>query len=112
MATDQTVPAEPARTIDITSQWDGVWASVTAGAPGISNALTFVAGFVAIFAFLQWIWRSSKGNRDNKSLLWGIGMACLLAVPSVIIPIALGVIELVCNVVLGVASGAAGEAGV
>lgn len=105
-------PAQAANTVDFTSPWEGLWASLTNGSPGIASALAYAAGIIALVTFIQWVWRSSRGNRDNKSLLWGLGIACILAVPGVVIPLALGVLELVANTFLGLATGAAGQAGV
>ena len=111
--TEGTAPvAAPDAKVDFTSSWDGLWVSLTSGSPGIASALAYIAGIVALVTFVQWIWRSSKGNRDNKSLLWGLGIACILAAPGVVIPIALGVLQLIANTFLGLAAGAASGAGV
>ena len=65
--------------------------------------LTAIGVVLVVFAIIRWLWdRRRSGFQGNHSgLLWTFGVGAVLAAPDVVIPLLLGLADLVTNAVIG-----------
>ena len=93
-----------AASVNFQSGWSTVWKSVS-GAVGaqLTTLLTAIGVVLVVFAIIRWLWdRRRSGFQGNHSgLLWTIGVGAVLAAPDVIIPLLLGLADLITNAVVG-----------
>ena len=89
-----------AASVNFQSGWSTVWNSVS-GAVG--TQLTAIGVVLVVFAIIRWLWdRRRSGFQGNHSgLLWTFGVGAVLAAPDVVIPLLLGLADLVTNAVIG-----------
>lgn len=112
MFTAETVPAiEASESIELTSQWGAIWGSLTSGVSNLDMILNLVAGIIVVVTLVRMIMRKAGGG-PIKPLLWWLVIAGALAAPSLIIPLALGVLQLLMNLGLGALQSVSDLAGI
>ena len=93
-----------AASVNFQSGWSTVWKSVS-GAVGaqLTTLLTAIGVVLVVFAIIRWLWdRRRSGFQGNHSgLLWTFGVGAVLAAPDVVIPLLLGLADLITNAVIG-----------
>ena len=93
-----------AASVNFQSGWSTVWKSVS-GAVGaqLTTLLTAIGVVLVVFAIIRWLWdRRRSGFQGNHSgLLWTFGVGAVLAAPDVVIPLLLGLADVVTNAVIG-----------
>jgi len=90
--------------VNFQSGWGTVWNSVTAAVgTQLTTLLTAVGVVLVVFAIVKWLWdrRRSGFQGNHSSLLWTFGVGAVLAAPDVIIPLLLGLADLITNAVVG-----------
>ncbi|MCC3292523.1 hypothetical protein [Arthrobacter sp. zg-Y1110] len=102
-------PASPDGKIDLARGWDAAWASLTNGYPGLGSALAFVGVAIVVLSLMQWAWASRRGRGQGQAArpVWGaMIIGSLLTAPTVIVPLLLGVLSTVINIVISLFRGA------
>jgi hypothetical protein len=101
-------PQEPpmlaAASVNFQSGWNTVWNSVTAAVGTQLTTLMTAFGVVLVaFAIIRWLWdrRRSGFQGNHSSLLWTFGIGAVLAAPEAIMPLLLGLADLITNAVVG-----------
>lgn len=99
--------------ISIADKWDDLWGTVEAAAPNLTNVLSFVGIALAVWAVVKWIMDSRNGGagRASKPMTGMLVFALLLTAPGIVVPIALSIIDIIINLVLGLVGGAVGVDG-
>jgi hypothetical protein len=93
-----------AASVNFQSGWSTVWNSVTAAAGSqLTTLMTALGVVLVVFAIVKWLWdRRRSGFQGNHSgLLWTFGVGAVLAAPDVIIPLLLGLADLITNAAVG-----------
>ena len=69
----------------------------------LTTLLTSIGMVLVAFAIIRWLWdRRRSGFQGNHSdPMWTFGVGAVLAAPDVIIPLLLGLADLVTNTVVG-----------
>ena len=62
---------------------------------------------LVVFAIIRWLWdcRRSGFQGNHAGLLWTFGVGAVLAAPDVVIPLLLGLADLITNAVIGLFGG-------
>ena len=93
-----------AASVDFQSGWNTVWNSVTAAVgTQLTTLMTALGVVLVVFAIVKWLWdRRRSGFQGNHSgLLWTFGVGAVLAAPEAIMPLLLGLADLVTNAAVG-----------
>ncbi|MGK3708556.1 hypothetical protein [Arthrobacter sp. IK3] len=105
------LPEAPEGKIDLTRGWDAAWASLTDGYPGLGSTLAFIGVAIVVLALFQWAWAARRGRGQGQAAkpVWGVMViGSLLTAPTVIIPLLLGILSTVINIVFSLFRGAFG----
>lgn len=105
------LPDSPDGRIDLTRGWDATWLSLTEGFPGLGRTLAFVGVAIVVLSLVQWAWASRRGRGQGQAArpVWGaLIIGSLLTAPTVIVPLLLGVLSTLINIVISLFSTAAG----
>ncbi|MCC3299798.1 hypothetical protein [Arthrobacter caoxuetaonis] len=105
------LPETPADKIDLGRGWDAAWASLTDGYPGLGSTLAFVGVAVVVLSLMQWAWAARRGRAQGQAAkpVWGaLIIGSLLTAPTVIVPLLLGVLSTLINIVISLFRGAVG----
>lgn len=106
-----TLPAAPADKIDLGRGWDAAWASLTDGYPGLGSTLAFIGVAIVVLSLIQWAWAARRGRGQGQAAkpVWGaLIIGSLLTAPTVIVPLLLGILSTLINIVLSLFRGAVG----
>jgi hypothetical protein len=93
-----------AASVNFQSGWNTVWNSVTAAVgTQLTTLMTAFGVVLVVFAIIRWLWdRRRSGFQGNHSgLLWTFGIGAVLAAPEAIMPLLLGLADLITNAVVG-----------
>lgn len=101
--------AVPAASVNLRGSWTKFWQAIEGAYPGLGAALGVIGMIIVLGAVAKFLWDRRRGG-GSASPLWGaILIGALLAAPTVIMPIALTIIDWIANMglaVLKVATGA------
>lgn len=88
--------------IDLTSGWNNLWGAISGVSPEFWMAMTMIGVGLIIFATAKWAFEkyTGRGGQGGKTIMWALVVGCLLAAPAVLIPLVLGVFELIISLVL------------
>lgn len=97
--------------VELTSQWASIWGSLTADVPNLGSILGLIAGAIVVVTLFRMVSRKAGGG-NVKVLMWWLLIAAVLAAPGMIIPMALALVQLVMNLIVGGFQSVIGLAGV
>ena len=88
--------------VDLTSGWNKLWSAISGVAPEFWVALTMIGVGLIIFATGKWALEkyTGRGGQGGKTIMWALVVGCLLAAPAVLIPLMLGIFELIISLVV------------
>lgn len=98
--------------VNLHSGWATFWGAITAGFPGITTLMTVIGVALVVFALLKWAWdrRRGGGMGQGSQPLWGALIpGSILAAPSVLFPLLLGLLDWVANIAIQLAKTATGS---
>lgn len=88
--------------MDLVSGWNSLWAAISGGNPKLNTVLAAIGAGIIVFALIKWFIDKRRGGGVSQGLPWAyLGLGGIFAAPTLIIPIALGIIALILNVVVG-----------
>lgn len=89
--------------VDISGQWGKLWGAITSAAPSLSGILSAVGALLVIAALIMWIIkrRTQRGMGDMTAVWGALIIGAVFLAPAVVIPLALTLIDLVVNIVVG-----------
>jgi len=89
--------------ISLKAGWGTVWAAVQ-GAVGtqLTTLMTGVGVILVVGSALKWLWerRRSGMQGGHSNLVWTTAFGMVLAGPNILIPVLLGLIDTVANIVI------------
>lgn len=86
--------------IDLTGAWSKVWSSF-GGNSNFWLALAMLGVVFVAWGIAQFIWEKRRGSGGNtSSLVWKVVLGCLLAGPNLVIPIVLGIFDVLANLIV------------
>ncbi|MCU6481953.1 hypothetical protein [Arthrobacter sp. A2-55] len=97
--------------IDLQAGWNDLWTSVTTGYPGIGHTMAIIGVGIAVLSLLKWSWNARHGRGHGaaaRPVLGGLIIGAILAAPAVVIPLLLGVLSVVANIVVSLVVKASG----
>lgn len=96
--------------VSFAGEWDRVWQTIEASAPGLDGTLKFVAAIIVAWVIIRWIKDSRNGGagQKSKSIWMPLLGAAVLAAPGLLIPVFLTIADILVNLALGLVGGAAG----
>lgn len=84
--------------VNFGASWSKVWGAVTAGFPGVDLMLTSIGMILVVFALCKYAWDRRRGG-GNASPLWNtLIIGALLLLPTVVIPLVLGLLSGIANI--------------
>lgn len=87
----------------LSETFDTLWAKIAPDASmtiGLNVIALIIAGVVGIKYWIEW--KRSKGN--TKEFAIGLSLAALVALPGVVLPILLSILDVIINIIIAIAS--------
>lgn len=88
--------------VDFKSGWSGFWNAVTSSWPKLATALTVIGLVLLIWSLIRYAWLKRKGQGNTNDLVFTTIVGAIFAGPQVILPLALGIFDLIINLLVGV----------
>jgi TRAP-type C4-dicarboxylate transport system permease small subunit len=95
-------PMADGTTLDLKGGWDNLMSKLPASFNSILDLTTLVAVIIMVGAFAMWGWEKRKGQgggQGSSKLLWTGFAAMMLAIPKVVFPAVLYVVDIIGNIV-------------
>lgn len=93
-----------ANTAGATSNLKGTWTTLWAQISGpMAEPLKYAGWFGAallVYSIVKFVWSKRRGGARPTEIVWTTAIGAILTLPNVIIPVLLGFIDLIVNVVL------------
>lgn len=88
--------------VDLAGGWNNVWGVIKGALGGFAGLLTAVGVIVVVAALVKWLWdkRRGGGGGGSAAVGWAIAVGSVLAAPGLIIPLILGIFDVVANAVI------------
>lgn len=114
--TDLPVITEAASNVNLRGSWTTFWTTISGALQGVSGVFTMltIAGFaiiiISLFKFL-YDKRKSQGaggiaGQQAKPIWWALALGGLLIAPDVLVPLFLGIFDIVINLVINIGTNA------
>ncbi|KAB1646173.1 hypothetical protein F8O06_05255 [Pseudoclavibacter sp. CFCC 14310] len=113
---DLPIVTDAASNINLQSKWGTFWGSVSSALSGVSGVMTMITivGFIMIVLSLgKFLYekRKSQGaggiaGQQAKPIWWALALGGLLIAPEVLVPIFLGVFDILINLVINLGNSA------
>ena len=97
--------------------WENIWGTIEANLGGYQALLETVATLILVGAIIKYFWDKRKGgggyggSGQNSTVIWTMAVAAMIALPGVILPLVLGVVDVLVNFGIDLVSGSSGEGG-
>ncbi len=90
--------------VNLAAGWAKVWGVVQGALGGVAGLLTAVGVILVVAALVKFLWdkRRGGGGQGSSAVLWAIVVGSVLAAPGLIIPLLLGVTDVVANAIVGI----------
>jgi hypothetical protein len=87
--------------LDLKGAWTSLWSAINTGTfASIMTLLTWAGVILVVFAVLKWLWDKRRGGGGNsQSLIWTSVLGGALAAPNLLLPIVLGLIDMLVNTI-------------
>jgi hypothetical protein len=85
-------------------KWSDVWDPISSAFDGGIKLLAIIGVCLAVFAILKWVWdRRKGGGGGGQGLIWMMLIGATLAVPDIILPMILQLIDWIIEAVIALA---------
>ena len=90
--------------VDLKGGWAKVWSAIGTALGNLAGLLTAFGVIIVVFAVLKWLWdkRRGGGGQGNSTLGWAMGFGAILAAPGLLIPLTLGLVDVLINAVINI----------
>ncbi|WP_344063559.1 hypothetical protein [Nostocoides vanveenii] len=98
-------PMADGTTLDLKGGWDNLMSKLPASISSILDLTTLIAVIIMVGAFGMWAWEKRKGQgggQGSSKLLWTGFAAMMLAVPKVVFPAVLYIVDIVGGIVVSI----------
>lgn len=90
--------------VNLAGGWNTLWSAISGAIGGSVMTLLTIAGVILVlFAVTKYVFDKRRGGSASQGLgivLWTLVAGSILAAPQVILPLALGLLDLVINLLL------------
>lgn len=84
--------------LNLSGAWTAFWNGISSGLGNLPMALAIIGMLIIVGGLVKFFWDKRRGGGGNNSqLVWTSVIGALLAAPNLIIPLLLGIIDLVVN---------------
>lgn len=88
-------------TLDLSGAWSAFWRGISSGLGNLPMALAIIGMLIIVGGLVKFFWDKRRGGGGNTSqLAWTSIVGSLLAAPNLILPLLLGIIDLVVNMIV------------
>jgi hypothetical protein len=96
-------PMFPATTsINLSGDWTSLWNPISSQLGPVMTILSWAGVLIVVGGVAKWAWDRKKGMPGRHGgVLWALAIGALLAAPGVVIPIILGLADVVVNAIAG-----------
>lgn len=85
-------------TLDLSGAWSKFWNGIAGGLGNLPIALAIIGMLIIVGGLVKFFWDKRRGGGGNSSqLVWTSVVGSLLAAPNLILPLLLGIIDLLVN---------------
>lgn len=96
--------------VSVAAEWDNFWSAITSSNPQVTGVLSFLGIAIAVWAVIVWIRDSRRGSttQAGKGPMWMLFLGLALCAPGVVLPLVLGLFDIIANLVMGLLGGVVG----
>lgn len=88
-------------TLNLSGAWQAFWNGISGGLGNLPMALAIIGMLIIVGGLIKFFWDKRRGGGGNTSqLVWTSVIGSLLAAPNLILPILLGIVDLVVNMLV------------
>jgi len=85
-------------TLNLSGAWKAFWEGISSGLGNLPMGLAIIGMLIIVAGLVKFFWDKRRGGGGNNSqLVWTSVVGALLAAPNLIIPLLLGILDLVVN---------------
>lgn len=96
--------------VSLKSGWTTFWTAVSGSLGPVTTLMTVAGVLLVVGAIVKWMWDRRRGTQGQHSgLIWSMAIGAILASPDLLLPLLLGLVDAVINIVAGVFSNAGGN---
>ena len=90
--------------VDLKGGWTKIWGAIQTALGTFAGLLTAFGVLIVVFAVLKWLWDKRRGGdgQGNRALGWAMLFGAILAAPGLLIPMTLGLVDIVINAAINI----------
>lgn len=92
--------------VNLRGNWDKIWSAV-AGDSKATLILSIIGTIIVVFSVIMWFWAKRRRNPgsmaehgSSRALIGAMGVGILFVAPGILIPLCLGIFDIVANIII------------
>lgn len=90
--------------MDLVTGWNSFWSALSGGSASLNIILAALGAAIVVFAVISWVISKRRGGGVSGFPWMMVILGVIFAAPTLAIPVVLGILQIIINVVLKIAN--------